>query len=256
MFVRTETIDEGITKIVLANPKMNLLSNQVKRELKDTFTSVSHDVQVRVILFESEGPHFCCGADLKEFPERIENKTAGDVWDQGHAMLHAIVHAPQPTVACIQGNALGGGAELAVAFDFRMFADDAQIGFPEVGRGIFPGNGGLERTIDITGVGNAMKLMLTGNVIPASEALSLGLATGVLPSSLLHSNAYKLANQLAALPAAAIQAVKQAVIRYSNSRNDFSAAGRELFRQVHETEDVKEGVRAFIEKRKPVFKHR
>ncbi len=256
MFVKTETVADGITKVTLANPQLNLLSNQVKKELKDTFSLIAQDSSVRVVVFETEGPHFCCGADLKEFPARIETKAARIVWDEGHAMLQSILHTPQPTIACIQGKTLGGGAELAAAFDFRIFADNVQIGFPEVFRGVFPGNGGLERTIDIAGAGKAMQLMMTGSVISAAEAKRIGMASEVVPPARLYSTAHELAAELTSLPAAAVQAVKQAVIQYGLSKHDFNRIGRELFYQVHETEDVREGVQAFMDKRKPVYKHR
>lgn len=256
MYVQIKSVADGIADISLSNPKMNVLSNQVKRELKDVFSRISQDSNIRVIVFATEGPHFCCGADLKEFPERIENKGAGKAWDEGHLMLRSILNAPQPTIACIQGNALGGGAELAMAFDFRIFAENARIGFPEVTRGVFPGNGGLERTIDIAGAGNAMKLMVTGGVIQAEEAKSMGLATEIVSAEQLAKAAEELAKRLASLPAAAVQAAKRAVNQYLSSKNDFEAIGRGLFQQVHETSDVREGVNAFFEKRKPVFKHR
>lgn len=256
MFVTIASLADGIAKVTLANPKMNVLSNRVKKEIKDAFSVISQDTNVRVVLLVAEGAHFCCGADLKEFPERIATKAAREVWDEGHAMLQSILNTPQPTIACIQGNALGGGAELAVAFDFRMFAETARLGFPEVTRGVFPGNGGLERTIELVGAGKAMQLMMTGRVMAASEAKDIGLATEVVPGEHLHAAAQQLAKELASLPAQAVQAVKKAVIQNGLSRADFHAAGRELFDQVHETEDVREGVQAFMEKRKPVFKHR
>lgn len=256
MYVKIESIRDGIAKISLCNPNMNLLSNLVKREMQELFSQVARNPDVRVVIFTTEGSHFCCGADLKEFPERIEKKAARQVWEEGHAMLQAILNTPQPTIACIQGNALGGGAELAAAFDFRIFAEHAKIGLPEVTRGVIPGNGGLERWIDIAGAGNAMKLIVTGNVIDAAEAKEMGIATEVVPAEHLYAKAEELAEQIASLPAVAVQTAKRAVNQYLVAKNDFNPIGRELFHQVHETEDVREGVQAFIEKRKPVFKHR
>jgi enoyl-CoA hydratase/carnithine racemase len=255
MFVKIESIAEGISKITFSNASMNVLSNQVKKEIKDTFTQVSQDQQVRVIIFETEGSHFCCGADLKEFPERIANQAAKKVWDEGHDMLHAILNTPQPTIACIQGNALGGGAELALAFDLRIFASNAKFGLPEVSRGVFPGNGGLERLVDLAGLGNAMNLIVTGGLIEAYEAKEMGIATKVVAPEELTSASDDLAKHLAALSSIAVKAAKRAVNEYQAVKKDFNPIGRELFHQVHETEDVREGVQAFIEKRKPVFKH-
>jgi enoyl-CoA hydratase/carnithine racemase len=255
MFVKIESAEDGISKISLSNPNMNVLSNQVKKEIKDAFTQVSQDQKVRVVIFETEGSHFCCGADLKEFPERIANKTATKVWDEGHDMLQAILYTPQPTIARIQGNALGGGAELALAFDLRIFANNAKFGLPEVSRGVFPGNGGLERLVDIVGLGNAMNLIVTGSMIGADEAKGMGIATQVVSPEELTSSGDELAKHLAALPSIAVKAAKRAVNEYHAAKKDFNRIGRELFHHVHETEDVREGVQAFFEKRKPVFKH-
>lgn len=256
MHVKLELIADGVAHISLSNPKMNVLSNQVKSEIKNVFSQVSLDDRVRVVIFTAENGHFCCGADLKEFPARIENKLAAQVWDEGHAMLQAILNTPQPTIACIHGNALGAGAELGVAFDFRIFADNAKFGFPEVTRGIIPGNGGLERLIDLIGAVNAMELIVTGKVINADEIKEISIATEVVPLEELYQTAEKLAQQLACSPYSAVRAAKKAVNHYVASRNNFDPIGRELFHQVHETEDAREAVLAFIEKRQPVFKHR
>jgi enoyl-CoA hydratase/carnithine racemase len=176
------SVNNGIARVQLDNPPYNLLSNQVKKELKETFSEIGEMEEVRVVLFGSVGKHFCCGADLKEFPDRIKNKQAGDVWIQGHERLDTIINVPQPTICYVTGNALGGGAELASAFDIRIFSEDVKIGYPEVKRGVFPGTGGLERLIDLVGEAQAMSLLLTGDTFNASEAFRLGLATKVVPT--------------------------------------------------------------------------
>ncbi|WP_052947847.1 enoyl-CoA hydratase/isomerase family protein [Aneurinibacillus tyrosinisolvens] len=174
------TIHNGIANVILDYPPLNILSEKVKEEITQTFQNLAEDRTVRVILFHSGGDHFCCGANLKEFPDRIRNKTAREVWVRGHAMLASIINLPQPTIAYVTGNALGGGAELASAFDIRVFASTARVGYPEVLRGVFPGNGGLERLISLVGEGHAMRLVLTGKPITAEEAYKIGLASEVV----------------------------------------------------------------------------
>lgn len=248
-------IYNGIAKVLLDHPPLNILSEKVKEEITEIFQTLAQDRTVRVVLFHTNGEHFCCGADLKEFPGRIQSKTARHVWMRGHAMLASIIHIPQPTVAYITGNALGGGAELASAFDIRIFASNARIGYPEVLRGVFPGNGGLERLISLVGEGHAMRLVLTGKSITAEEAFKIGLASEVIPDAEGKNYTEEIARYLASLPGTALKTIKQAIRMYSDNPAAFDAKGKELFYMVHETHDVREAVQAFIEKRKPSFIH-
>ncbi|WP_134703983.1 enoyl-CoA hydratase/isomerase family protein [Ammoniphilus sp. YIM 78166] len=249
------SIESGIAKVTLNHPPMNLLAEKVKEEIAQLFRRIAEDEKVRVILFFAQGDHFCCGANLKEFPERIQNKKAREVWDRGHDMLSSILNAPQPTIACIEGSALGGGAELASAFDLRIFESHAQVGYPEVARGVFPGNGGLERLISLVGETHAMRLALTGKKISAEEALRIGLASGVAASGKGRRHCEELANTLSHLPGTAVRTIKQAIRAYVKDPQSFGDKGKEMFYHVHETHDVREAVQAFLEKRKPVFTH-
>lgn len=251
----TVSIEEGVANVLLHNPPLNVLSNLVKREIKEAFQSLASDERVRVIVFEAEGGHFCCGADLKEFPERIEQGKAKDTWIEGHEMLQAIIEAPQPTIVCVKGNVLGGGAELASAFDIRLFATNVLFGYPEVSRAVFPGNGGLERFIEIAGEAHAAFLFLTGEKISASEALRMGMANKVVETEQLELIGRQTAQLLASYSNVALQTIKRA-IRNSRKKNEFFQKGMNDFAALHETEDVKESIKAFFEKRKPVYKHK
>ncbi|MCM3726537.1 enoyl-CoA hydratase/isomerase family protein [Neobacillus cucumis] len=250
------SVQNGIAKVILDHPPLNILSEKVKEELTNTFRIITDYSGVRVLLFVAKGDHFCCGANLKEFPDRIANKSAGEVWTRGHEMLAEVMNAPQPTIAYIQGNALGGGAELASAFDIRIFSSTAQIGYPEVLRGVFPGNGGLERLISLVGPAKAMNLVLTGKPISAERALQLGIASEIVESSDGVKKAEELAQYLANLPGVALKAIKKAINLYAADSSTFMDKGKELFYMLHETEDVKEAVNAFLEKRKASFLHK
>jgi enoyl-CoA hydratase/carnithine racemase len=250
------SIHGGIAEVCLDHPPFNILSEQVKEEITETFKRIGNDPSVRVIFFHTYGEHFCSGANLKEFPERIQNKTADKVWVRGHKMLASILNAPQPTVAYIQGKALGGGAELASAFDIRIFSSEARVGYPEILRGVFPGNGGLERLVSIVGQSEAMKLVLTGKPMTADAALRCGLASEVVSDVEGLSYAEELAQYMADLPGTALQTIKKAINMYEANPASFLDKGKDLFCLVHETQDVKEAVSAFIEKRRPSFIHK
>jgi enoyl-CoA hydratase len=249
------TIKNGIAHVLLDNSPYNLISNAIKREIKETFQSLSTNENVRVILFETLGKHFCCGADLKEFSSRIQNDMAKDAWVEGHAMLQAIMDTPQPTVVCVKGNALGGGAELASAFDIRIFADNVSFGYPEVYRSVFPGNGGFERFIQIAGEANAAYLFLTGNKIDAAESLRIGIANRVIVSADLEEEGLKTANLLASHSNVTVKTIKQAICSYRNS-SSFFQQGMKYFDSLHKTEDIMESINAFFEKRQPKYQHR
>ncbi|WNS79582.1 enoyl-CoA hydratase/isomerase family protein [Domibacillus sp. DTU_2020_1001157_1_SI_ALB_TIR_016] len=251
----TVSIDEGIASILLHNPPLNILSNAVKRDIKETFQSLASNKNVRVILFETAGEHFCCGADLKEFPDRIKQNKAKEAWIEGHGMLQAIMNVPQPTIVCVKGNALGGGAELASAFDIRLFADDVSFGYPEVSRAVFPGNGGLERFMELSGESHAAFLFLTGERISASEALRIGMANKVVETEKLELEGKKTAQLLASYSNVTIQTIKR-VIQDCLKGDQFFRKGMNDFASLHETEDVKESITAFFEKRKPVYQHK
>ncbi|MET1031556.1 enoyl-CoA hydratase/isomerase family protein [Domibacillus tundrae] len=251
----TLSIDGGIAHVLLDNPPLNFLSNAVKRDIKETFQSLVGSENVRVILFETAGEHFCCGADLKEFPDRIKQNKAKDAWIEGHEMLQSIMDVPQPTIVCVKGNALGAGAELASAFDIRLFAHNVSFGYPEVSRAVFPGNGGLERFMQLSGEANAAFLFLTGERIPASEALRIGMANKVVETEQLEHEGKKIAQLLASYSNVTIQTIKR-VIQDCRKEEQFFRKGMNDFASLHETEDVKESITAFFEKRKPVYQHK
>ncbi|MDQ0218693.1 enoyl-CoA hydratase/isomerase family protein [Peribacillus cavernae] len=249
------SIHDGIAHVLFNNFPLNLLSNHVKYGIKEAFQSLSADKNVRVILFETAGEHFCCGADLKEFQDRINNDRVREAWIEGHEMLQAIIDAPQPTIVCVRGNALGGGAELASAFDVRLFAEDASFGYPEVSRAVFPGNGGFERFLQLSGEANAAYLFLTGAKLTAEEALRIGIANKVVEKDELASEGKRIAELIASYSNVTIRTIKQAIIDCRGSE-PFFRKGMNAFAALHNTEDISESLDAFFKKRKPVYQHK
>lgn len=246
------SVKERIAYVVLDSPPLNLLSKEIKREIKEVFCSLTTNREVNVIYFKGAGEHFCCGADLKEFPDRIKNNGSKEAWIEGHEMLQAIMNTPQPTIVSVQGNALGGGAELASAFDIRLFANDVIFGYPEVSRTVYPGNGGFERFFQLCGKANASYLFLTGEKMTASDLLRMGMANKVIERKKLELEGEKVAKILASYAYSTIKMIKRAIIDYKDSEQ-FYQKGMDYFSALHQTDDIQESINAFFEKRKPVY---
>ena len=194
------------------------------------------------------------GADIKEFPERnVETEDKIDI----HTVFDIIENIPKPTIALLNGYTLGGGLELALTCDIRIAEDHAQIGLPEVSLGLLPEGGGTQRLPRIIGPSKAKELMYTGNSLSAEEAYRLGVVNKVVNKGDGKQEAEKLAQKLATLSLEAMSRIKQLVnVRSEQPLQEGLKLEKQLFDNLFVTEDAKEGGSAFIEKRKPVFKHR
>ncbi|MFB5284947.1 enoyl-CoA hydratase [Peribacillus sp. Hz7] len=249
---------EGIATIILDNPPLNILSHQVVKELDEIFHMVAKDPEVIcVILTGSGNKAFMAGANIKEFPDKIGKNDVKEFSMHMHRVFNLIDFLPQPTIAVINGWALGGGCELALTCDIRIAEAHAQIGLPEIKLGLFPGAGGTQRLPRLVGEAKAKEMMFTGEPISMDEALRIGLVNQVVPSGEGMTVAYKVAQKIAGYSLQALSRIKRAVDEGMDQ--DFDAAlEREahLFGEVFQTEDVKEGVQAFIEKRTPQFTHK
>jgi len=244
--------------ITLDRPKvLNALNRQTLDELDLAFGDLAHDDQVRVILLAGTGGRaFAAGADIKEF--------AGLTREEGHAfalrgqaIFRSIETLGKPVIACIQGFALGGGCELALACTLRLAADDARLGQPEVKLGIIAGYGGSQRLPRLVGRGAGLKLLLTGAVVDAQEAFRLGLVDEVIPAAQLMERAEALALEIAANAPLAIKETLLAVNEGLDLPLDLALMREALrFGHVCGTEDQAEGTAAFLEKRAPVWKGR
>lgn len=250
---------DGVATVTLNRPQsMNALSAKLKEELSDVFTAwLAEDDAVRAVVLTGAGTRaFCAGADIKE-RSGTDPKPAAYLASQRrtHAMFRAIEAFPAPTIAAINGVALGGGTELALACDLRLAADTASLGLTEVDLGVIPAGGGTQRLPRLVGAACAKELIFTGRRIAADEARAMGLVNRVVPAAELAHASFELACAIAAKPPLALRFAKQAIDRGLQTDLE-SALDYELYAAsiLFDTEDRKEGMRAFVEKRKPEFK--
>jgi len=232
---------------------LNALNTALLNELADALESWDRGHQVRCMILTGSERAFAAGADIKE----MQPKTYSEMYRENlfGAQFDRIADIRKPIIAAVAGHALGGGCELALLCDFIIAADNARFGQPEITLGIMPGLGGTQRLTRIIGKSKAMDLCLTGRTMDAAEAESCGLAARVVPADLLLAEAMKAAQKIAAQSSPAARMVKEAVNRAQESS---LAEGlhfeRRLFHAMFATQDQKEGMAAFAEKRKPAFK--
>ena len=250
---------EGPLAIVrLANPPLNVLHPHMVAELDECFTGLATDAEVVAAIITGDGDRaFCAGFDIKEFPRMMEPGGAEPLANALHAGLGKIMDLGKPTIAAVNGLALGGGLEVAMACDMRVVAANAQLGQPEIKLGLFPGAGGTQRLPRLVGAGRALELMYTGDPIGAEEAHRIGLANRIAPQGEALSEAKALAAKITGMAGVALRYIQQAVHRgMSVSLHEGLRIEADLFAKIFQTEDVREGVDAFINKRAPNFKHR
>jgi len=253
--VLIERPQDGVVLVRINRPEArNALDMATRQALAAAFEGFQDDPSVRAIVLTGNEQAFAAGADLKEFVDagavEMLRRRAERYWN-------AIARTPQPVIAAINGYALGGGCELAMACTLRIAADTARLGQPEVNLGIIPGYGGTQRLARLVGKGAAFDLLLSGRHVTADEALRIGLVNRVVPASELMTAARQLAAALAEKAPMAVQYIIEAVNRgleISFDKGQFLEAT--LFGLVASTDDMREGTAAFLEKRKAVFKGR
>ena len=246
--------EEAVATVTVDRPeKRNALNAAVRKELLEVLDELREDEGVRVVVFTGAGDKaFVAGADIQEFAERtaLEQRAAMT----GRRVFDEIADFPKPTIAMINGYALGGGCELALACDVRIAADTARLGQPEINLGIIPGGGGTQRLPRLVGQGQAMRLVLTGDLIEAAEAREIGLVDLVFPAAELRERTREVALRIGAKSPVALRMAKAAVRAAAEMP---LAAGldyeTELFITCFASEDKGEGVAAFLEKRSPTF---
>ena len=250
--------DAGIATVYLTNPPLNVLHPQMAAEIDACFTELAGDPEVVVAIMTGDGDRaFCAGFDIKEFPRMMEPGGAEALGNVLHTSLLKVANLGKPTIAAVNGLALGGGLEVAMACDIRIVADTAQLGQPEIKLGLFPGAGGTQRLPRLVGAGIAKELMYLGDPIGAEEAHRIGLANKVAPAAELPAVAKEMAQKMAGMAGVAMRYIQQAVNRgMGTTLEEGLKIEADLFAKVFTTEDIREGVDAFINKRSPKFKHR
>ena len=249
-------LQDRIARVWLDHPPVNALDMPTREALFQVFGELEQRLgEVGAVILAGSGEKaFAAGADIKAF-EGLTPETAVPRLEKTHGIFARVENFPRPVIAAIRGYCLGGGLELALCCDIRMAADDAVLGFPEVNLSIFPGNGGTARALYVLGLGRLKEMVFTGRRIHAEEAREYGLVETVVPAGELEDKALDLAGSILKRGPLAVAAVKKVI----NQTRDLALAEAlkvesENWAGLTATQDMKEGVRAFLEKRKPVYR--
>lgn len=245
----------GVALLRLNRPdRLNALNMAVRKTLAALFAELAADDSVRCVVITGDEKAFAAGADVAELADRTPTDEA---FAQSRAAWAALERYRRPIIAAVNGFALGGGCELAMHCDIIIAGEGAKLGQPEVKLGIMPGAGGTQRLVRAVGKFAAMRWLLTGDLLSAADALRLGLVSEVVSDARVLPHALEIAARIAALPPIAVAAIKEAVLRGADLPLDAALhLEGESFQALFATEDRAEGMRAFLERRKPEFKGR
>ena len=244
--IRLDT-DGPVVTVRLEHPPMNAFDTAQRTELAAAVRQLADDRAVRAVVLYGGERLFAAGADVKALAVMGPEEVRG--WNRAlQRTFDEVARLPVPVVAAITGYALGGGLELALAADYRVAADDAVLGQPEVQLGIIPGSGGTQRLTRLIGPSRAKNLLMTGRRVGAEEALRLGLVDEVVPAGEVYDTALRYARKLAEGPAAALEAIKEAVDHGADAGLSVGLAlERSLFTGVFGTTDAATGIQSFLE---------
>jgi len=246
----------AVAYVTVNRPKvLNALNMKTMEELRTAFTAIKDDADVRVAILTGAGEKsFVAGADISELAQLLPGP-AKEYTHRGQAVLETIENIGKPVIAAINGFALGGGCELALACTIRVAAENARFGQPEVKLGLIPGYGGTQRLSRLVGKGIAMQMLLTGEMISSADALRIGLVNELVPPGELMARAEAIAEKIVANAPISVQYTMEAVHRgLEMSLKEGTYLEASLFGLCCSTEDKAEGTKAFLEKRPPQFK--
>ena len=248
------TLEDGIFTITIHRPdKLNALNKTVMQEIDAAMDEVYSNAAIKAVLFTGSGEKsFVAGADISEFLN-LSREEGMLLAQRGHDIFNKIEQCLKPVVAAVNGFALGGGCELAMSCHFRLASANARFGQPEVNLGLIPGYGGTQRLVQLIGKGKAMELLMSAAMIDAQEALRLGLVNYVTSAEELIPQTKQLLQTILSKGPHAIAKVIQSVNAYYQEGEDGFAAEVKYFGACFGTDEMKEGVTAFLEKRKPSF---
>jgi enoyl-CoA hydratase/carnithine racemase len=242
----------GIVVFRLNRPQVrNALNLAVRKELAEAVTRFAADPGVRCLVITGSDKAFAAGADISEMAEATSDEIKErNVQQYGRAISDCL----KPVVAAVEGYALGGGLELALCADIIIAGESARFGLPEVKLGILPGGGGTQRLARLVGLKRAMLLLMTGRMFGAAEALAMGVVSEVTPSGQALSRALEIATEIAAMPPIAVAEIKRVTSEGLNQPLDTALLLEQgAYEGLYATADQKEGMRVFLEKRKPMF---
>jgi len=246
---------DGVALVRLNRPEArNALSIPLRRELADAFTGLAEDRATRVVVLTGDEKSFAAGADLAEMAEL---DVQGAMARPTHALSAPIEKFPKPLIAAIEGFCLGGGLELALMADILVAGEGSRLGLPEIRVGVLPGNGGTQRLPRLVGRPGAMLMLLTGEPVDAARALAMGLISELAATGAALGRALDIAGRIADMPPVAAMLIKELVIQGAEaSLPAAQSMERRAMALLFATEDRREGVTAFLEKRKPAFRGR
>ena len=251
-------VDVGtITTIRLDDPPMNLVTQELTRELTGVLDSIASNEGIRAVVITGSGDRaFCAGSEVKDFPSLAGRVGEGKLIDE-NAMYDRLASLPIPTIAAIEGDALGGGLELALCCDFRVASERARLGLPELRLGVIPGSGGTQRLPRLIGLARAKELILLGELLDAPTAMSYGLVNRVVPRGQALAEAGAIAAALASRGPVAMREAKAALdSTLDGTLAEGQARELEASERVFSSEDMLEGATAFLDKREPRFRGR
>lgn len=246
---------EGIAVATINRPPANALARSLILEINELLNTVENDDDVRVIIIRGEGRFFSAGADIKEFTDVSSGEEFTKLSASGQVVFERLERFHKPVLAAIHGAALGGGLELAMACHMRFVAENAKLGLPELQLGLIPGFAGTQRLPRYVGMAKAAEMLLTSKPISGTEAAELGLANQAFSEETLFDEAEKIAKTIAKKSPIAVSAALE-LLQYAkpSTYDEGVKAEANAFGQVFVSEDAKEGIQAFIEKREPEFK--